>query len=89
LSSEGILQTRGILQLWTSALFGAKNIGVFEIYCVSVRTREKRAELVQTRGGQFFAILCGRTLWTKLDIHNAIVKCNRIWGSILVHADIF
>jgi len=38
----------------TSALFGAKNAGFFKIYGVSARTR----------GGQFFAILCGRLLWT-------------------------
>jgi len=40
----------------TSALFDAKNFGIFEIFDVSVRTRG--------RGGQFFAILCGRPLWT-------------------------
>jgi len=29
----------GALQVWTSALFGAKNFGFFEIYGVSARTR--------------------------------------------------
>jgi len=36
----------------TSALFGVKNLEFFEIYGVSARTK----------GGQFFAILCGRLL---------------------------
>jgi len=44
----------------TSALFGAKNIGFFEIYGVSARTGGE---------GQFFAILCGRPLWTAPE-HN-------------------
>jgi len=50
--------------MWTSALFSAKNIGFFKIYGVSARTRG--IEPVRTfcgqgrRGGQFFAILCGR-----------------------------
>jgi len=41
--------------MWTSALFGAKIIGFFEIHGMSARTRGE---------GQFFAILCGRPLWT-------------------------
>jgi len=49
----------------TSALFDAKSIGFFKIYGVSARTRGEGFEPVQTRGGgQFFAILCGRPLWT-------------------------
>jgi len=40
----------------TSALFNAKVCGFFEIYGVSARARWER-------GGQFFAILCGRLLW--------------------------
>jgi len=52
----------------TSALFGAKNFGFFEIYWL-VRTDKGGVEPVQTYcrqggGGQFFAILCGRLLWT-------------------------
>jgi len=39
----------------TTALFGAKNFGFFEIY--SVRTDK-------VEGGQYFAILRGRLLWT-------------------------
>jgi len=35
--------------------FGAKNFGFFEIFSVSARTGGE---------GQFFAILCGRHLWT-------------------------
>jgi len=44
----------------TSALFHAKNF--FEIYGVSVRTRE---EVVEPMGrvSQFFAILCRRLCW--------------------------
>jgi len=57
----------GVFQMRTSALFDAQNFGFFEIYGVSVRTRE--VESVRTfRGqrerGQFFTILCGRPLWT-------------------------
>jgi len=43
----------GVLQMRTSALFGAKDLEFFKIYGVSARTR-----------GQFFAILCGCLLWT-------------------------
>jgi len=40
LSSANILQTRGgSIQMRTSALFGAKNFGFFEIYGVSARAR--------------------------------------------------
>jgi len=44
-----------------------KNTGFFEIYSVSARTRG--VEPVRMFGGQggrgqFFAILCGRPLWT-------------------------
>jgi len=48
----------------TSALFDAKNFGIFEIYGVSART--KGGEPVRTRGegGSFFAILYGRFLCT-------------------------
>jgi len=52
----------------TAALFGAKNFGFFEIYIVSARTRGDWASagILQTKreGSQFFAILCGRLLWT-------------------------
>jgi len=51
----------------TSADVGAKNFKFFEIYGMSARTRG----VVQCghfsdkgEGGQFFAILCGRLLWT-------------------------
>jgi len=59
-------QGEGVLQMRTSALFGAIN---FEIYGVSARTRRRGVEPVRTffgqgGGGQFFAILCGRLLWT-------------------------
>jgi len=59
----------GGLQIWTSALLGAKNIGLFEIYGVSARTRGEGVEPVRTRGrGQFFTVLCGGPLWTSLII---------------------
>jgi len=41
-------------------IFWRKNFGFFEIYDVSARTRGV--------GGQFFAILCGRPLWTALYV---------------------
>jgi len=48
----------------TSVFFGAKNFGIFEIYGVSARTREVQPVRIFCgqggRGGQFFAILCGR-----------------------------
>jgi len=52
--------------MWTSALFGAKNVGFFEIYGVTARTGGE-VEPVRTfceQGGeaQFFAILCRRPL---------------------------
>jgi len=45
--------------MWTSALFGANNIGIFEIYGVSAQTRGRGIEPVRTfcrqgRRGQFF-----------------------------------
>jgi len=39
LFSANILRTRGVLQMRTSALFGAKNFRFFKIYGVSARTR--------------------------------------------------
>jgi len=45
----------GGLQMRTSALFGVKNSGFFEIYGGSARIMGEK--------GQFFAILCGRLLW--------------------------
>jgi len=54
--------------MWTLSLFGAKNFGFFEIYDV---TRGEGIEQVRSFCGQgggrhFFAILCGRPLWTAL-----------------------
>jgi len=59
LSSADLLRTReeGFLQRWTSALFGAKIIGFFEIYGVSSQTRgvePVRTFYGQWGGGQFF-----------------------------------
>jgi len=58
----------GGLQMRTSALFGAKNVGFSEIYGVSARTRGE-GRLSQfghftDKECQFFAIFCGRPLWT-------------------------
>jgi len=52
-----------------STLFGGKNIGFYEIYGVSARTwgrgLSQCGQFVDKEGGgQFFAILCGRLLWT-------------------------
>jgi len=76
-----ILRTKGegFIQMRTSALFGAKNIGFFEIYGVSARTRKEGVEPVRTffgkgEGGQFFAILCVRLLWTTLYSKEMKVK---------------
>jgi len=49
--------------------FGAKHIEFFEIYGVSARRREDRSShcghfVNKEGGGLFFAILCGRRLWT-------------------------
>jgi len=57
----------------TFAFFRAKNFGFFEIYAVSVRTRE--VEPVTKGRGQFFAILCGRPLWTAPKINK--IKLNK------------
>jgi len=67
--SGGIIQygQRG-LQMRTSKHFGAKNLGFFEIYGVSVLTGRgggegELSQCVQGERGQFFTILCGRPLW--------------------------
>jgi len=69
----GLGGRRFFIQIRTSALFGGKNSGFFEIYGVSAASRKKGREVepVQTfigQGGrdQFFAILCGRPLWTTI-----------------------
>jgi len=53
-----------VLRMRTSAFFGTKKFGFFEIYGVSARTRG--VEPVRSRGEEshFFAILYGRLLWT-------------------------
>jgi len=52
-SSAVILRTSGVLQMRTSALFGAKNFGFFEISGVSAWTRGKgdraSADIVRTK----------------------------------------
>jgi len=57
-----------VLQMWTSALYGAKNIRFFEIYGVSARTGGGLSQCEhfadKERGSQFFAILCERPLST-------------------------
>jgi len=54
--------------------FLMQNIGFFEIYGVSARTEGEGVELVRTfadkGGGQFFAILCGRHVWTAPCVHH-------------------
>jgi len=51
----------------TSALFGAKNFGFFEIYGVSAGTKgegglSQCGHFADKREGELFAILCGRLL---------------------------
>jgi len=59
----------------TSALFGAKNSGFFEIYGVSVRRRGlSQCGHFSDKGGQFFAILCGHLLWRPLKTKVQILK---------------
>jgi len=53
--------------MWTFALFGEKTFESYKIYGVSARTRgvePGRTFCVQGEGVNFFAILCGRLLWT-------------------------
>jgi len=63
-------QEEGVLQMRWSTLFGAKNTGFFEIYGMFARTRGLiqcgHLADIREKGGQFFAILCGRRLWTAL-----------------------
>jgi len=57
----------------TSALFGGKNFGIFEIYGMSARTRglsQCGHFADKCEGDQFFAILCGRPLWTAPSDNN-------------------
>jgi len=62
-------ERKEVLQMRTSAIFGAKNFGFFKIYDV-VRTDKRRGGLSQlghiadSGREKFFAILCGRLLWT-------------------------
>jgi len=54
-------QGRGVLQMWTSALFSTKNFGFFEIYGVSARTRGRVVEPVRRffgQGGVNFSRFC-------------------------------
>jgi len=51
---------KGALQIWTSTLFGARNFGFFEIYRVSVWTREGEtlSQCGQGRLGVNFSRFC-------------------------------
>jgi len=59
---------RGFFRCGRPHFLVQNNVGLFEIYGVSARTRERRdwasADILRTRGGQFFTILCGYFLWT-------------------------
>jgi len=63
----------------TSALFGTKNVGFFEIDSVPVRTR---TFFGKGGGGQFFAILCGSPLWTAPKVNHS-VTCSAIIRALL------
>jgi len=62
----------------TSAFFGAKDFGFFEIYGVSARTGGRLNQcghfVNKNGGGQFFAILCGHLLWTVPKAYYAVTK---------------
>jgi len=86
-SQAGFVQCRqrgrGVLQMQTSALSGAKKLGFFEIYGVSARTR---GELVRTycrqgEGGGNFSQFCagvfyGRNLFLLLKIARHVLSYN-------------
>jgi len=54
--------------MWTSAIFCSKTIEFFEIYGVPERTKGGLCQcgyFADKGGGDyFFAILCGRPIWT-------------------------
>jgi len=62
----GHFTDKGVLQMRTFALFGAKTFKFFEIYGVFARTGEglNQCRYISDKGGQFIAILCGRPLRT-------------------------
>jgi len=55
-----------VLQMRTSALFGAKNIGFFEVFGVCERKDVEPVRIFcgQGEGCQFFAFMCERPFWT-------------------------
>jgi len=85
----GHFSDKGFLQMRTSALLNAKNFGFFEIYGVSAQTRGSglsQCGHFAGKEGQFFAMLCGRLLWTALTtyilkmcvmFHLSILSANR------------
>jgi len=52
LFSADIFRIRGVLQMWTSALFYAKNLEFFEIYSYSVSARTRRKVVDQYEQGR-------------------------------------
>jgi len=71
--------------MWTSALFGVNIIRFFEIYGASAQTMRERGLSQCGQGGresQFFAIWCGRPLWTTLKGHkSACSQLHAVAGS--------
>jgi len=66
----------------TSALVGAKNSGFFKIYGVSSRTRGlSQCGYFSDKGGQFFANLCGRLLWTAPKQNHIYFFISKLWNS--------
>jgi len=57
-----------LLQMWTSALFGVKNI-VFSKFMACPYGHGGWACVDKEWGGQFFAILCGRPSWTAYNTY--------------------
>jgi len=90
-SSVNILRTRrrGILQMRTSELFGAKHCRFFEVHGVSARTRvcrffEVHGVSVRTRGGQ-----CGHFVNKGKGVNLSKFCANIIYGSAaIVHQTI-
>jgi len=61
----------------TSALFGAKNLGFFEIYGVSARTGGVKPSghfADKEEGESIFRFFCERLLWTAPNYGNKVIE---------------
>jgi len=75
----------------TSALYGTKIIGFFEIYVVYARTRGEGVESLRTggKGGQFFAILCGHVMDDHLNGSSERIRLNFAFRDRLFQSKFF